>query len=385
MAGRPEGRGGLWKAGMTALLAVAFGVVPHGLQGQEAPVLDPRGEWRTDFSRHTVPLEEILSGGPPKDGIPALDRPVFESVREADRWLADRDPVAVVRLNGEVKAYPLTILIWHEIVNDEVGGEPVAVTYCPLCNTTLAFHRRHGDRVLDFGTTGRLRHSDLIMYDRQTESWWQQATGEAVVGELAGEALEFVPALLLPWREVKREGRQTVQVLSRDTGHDRDYGTNPYAGYDTRRSPLEAFFRKEEDRRLPAMERVLALGERRDPVAVPFSRLARERVLDLEVAGEPVVVFWASGTASALDAGTVGRGRDVGTAVALDPRLDGETLVFESRRGGRFRDRGTGSIWTVQGEAVEGSLQGRRLQVLHHGTPFWFAWVAFQPDTRLLR
>ena len=162
-------------------------------------------EWKTDFSRHTVPLDEIVSGGPPKDGIPAIDHPMFVAVHEADRWLGQREPVVVVRLGDETKAYPLQILIWHEIVNDVVGATPVAVTYCPLCNTALAFDRRLDGRVLDFGTTGRLRYSDLVMYDRQTESWWQQATGEAIVGSLAGAELTFIPAPLVSWKTVKPE------------------------------------------------------------------------------------------------------------------------------------------------------------------------------------
>lgn len=119
--------------------------------------------WRTDFSRHTVPLEEIVSGGPPKDGIPAIDEPKFVSIREADRWLEDREPVIVVEHRSDARAYPRQILIWHDIVNDDVGELPLAITYCPLCNTPLVFRRRYGSRVLDFGTTGRLRHFDLVM------------------------------------------------------------------------------------------------------------------------------------------------------------------------------------------------------------------------------
>ena len=132
--------------------------------------------WSTDFSKRTVPMEELMAGGPSKDGIPAIDHPKFETVTQADRWLGKRKPVAVVEINGKAKAYPLQILIWHEIVNDVVGETPVVVTFCPLCNTTLAFDRRFDGRVLDFGTTGYLRHSDLVMYDRQTETWWQQST-----------------------------------------------------------------------------------------------------------------------------------------------------------------------------------------------------------------
>ena len=205
---------------MSSVLAGMVALVPAvRTQGQAG--------WRTDFSRYTVPLDEIVSGGPPKDGIPAIDRPRFVSVSQADDWLSPREPVVLVIKGGQAKAYPLQILIWHEIVNDIVGGAPVAVTYCPLCNTALAFDRRVDGMLLDFGTTGRLRYSDLVMYDRQTESWWQQATGEAIVGKFAGRKLEQVNAPLVSWGTFKRSSPNGL-VLSRETGFDRPYGDNPY-------------------------------------------------------------------------------------------------------------------------------------------------------------
>ena len=186
-------------AGPVLLLATLVHV--SGIHAQE--------EWKTDFTKLAVPWDELVSGGPPKDGIPAIDEPSFQTIREADDWLEDREPVAVVRVGSSAKAYPLQILMWHEIVNDRVGDTPVSVTFCPLCNTTLAFDRRFGDLLLDFGTTGRLRHSDLVMYDRQTETWWQQATGEGIVGAHAGERLTFVPAPVLSWRDVKEQRSRT--------------------------------------------------------------------------------------------------------------------------------------------------------------------------------
>ncbi|MGH7545839.1 MAG: DUF3179 domain-containing protein, partial [Gemmatimonadota bacterium] len=254
-----------------------------------------QGEWRTDFSKHTVPLEEIVSGGPPKDGIPAIDRPRFESVKSADRWLDDREPVIVVEHAGDARAYPYQILIWHEIVNDVVGELPLAVTYCPLCNTALVFDRRHDGWVLDFGTTGRLRHSDLVMYDRQTESWWQQATGAAIVGTFAGAELRPYPAQTTSWRDFKR-AYPGGRVLSRETGYDRPYGRNPNKGYDTGRGPLASFFSKPTDDRLPAMERVAAVHLDGGSVAYPFSAIREALVVHDDVSGVPIVVFWAPGT-----------------------------------------------------------------------------------------
>jgi hypothetical protein len=337
--------------------------------------------WRTDFTRHSVPLEEIVSGGPPRDGIPAIDRPRFESVREANRWLGDRDPVMVVEHGAEVQAYPLAILIWHEIVNDVVGGLPVAVTFCPLCNTALVFDRRVGGRVLDFGTTGRLRHSDLVMYDRQSESWWQQATGDAIVGEMTGTKLRFVPQTTLAWRTA-RQTYPGLRVLSRDTGHRRDYGRNPYVGYDDRsNSPIRDFFRRDTDPRLPAMERVVAV-EVGGGWAVPFGKLSEVRTANATTGGVPLAVFWQPGAASALDRAEISQGRDVGQTAVFDRRVDGRTLTFRGTAAG-FQDRETGSRWDMAGRAVAGPLRGQRLRAVPHGNHFWFAWIVFRPDTEL--
>lgn len=337
--------------------------------------------WKTDFGRHSVPLAEIVSGGPPRDGIPALDRPRFTSAREAGRWLADREPVMVVEHGDATRAYPLSILVWHEIVNDVVSGLPVAVTFCPLCNTALVFDRQVDGRVLDFGTTGRLRHSDLVMFDRQTESWWQQATGEGIVGALTGRTLRRVPSTVLAYKDA-RELHPDIRVLSRDTGYDRPYGRNPYAGYDDPNgSPILDFFRGKPDPRLPAMQRVVAV-EVGGGWAAPLPALQRERVVNAEHAGAPFAVFWAPGAASALDRSEIAAGRDVGQTAVWDRRVAGRVLTFQVA-GGAWRDRETGSRWDLAGRAVAGPLRGQRLRPVAHDTPFWFAWVTFRPETEL--
>jgi hypothetical protein len=362
---------------------VAFAAVCDAQSPRETEVERIAGQepWRTDFTRHSVPLEEIVSGGPPRDGIPAIDHPRFENVREANRWLGDRDPVMVVEHGGEVRAYPLAILIWHEIVNDVVGGLPVAVTFCPLCNTALVFDRRVGGRVLDFGTTGRLRHSDLVMYDRQSESWWQQATGDAIVGERTGAKLRLVPQTTLAWRTA-RQTFPGLRVLSRDTGHRRDYGRNPYVGYDDRsNSPIREFFRRDTDPRLPAMERVVAVDVG-DGWAAPFGTLSEVRVASVTAGGVPLAVFWQEGAASALDRSDISSGRDVGQTAVFDRRVAGRVLTFRATPGG-FEDRETGSRWDMAGRAVSGPLRGQRLTAVPHGNHFWFAWVVFRPGTEV--
>ena len=353
-----------------AVLAVSIAPTPVAAQ------------WKTDFDKHIVPLDEITSGGPPKDGIPAVDRPAFVSVAEAGEWLGDREPVVVVEHGGEAKAYPLQILIWHEIVNDEIAGLPVSVTFCPLCNTALAFDRRFDGQVLDFGTTGMLRHSDLVMYDRQSETWWQQATGEGIVGTYAGRRLTLVSAPLVSWKQFQKEYPEGL-VLSRETGFSRDYGRNPYQRYDTRKSPFGRFFSGGEDGRLPAMERVVALAEADSSVAYSMSALKDRPVVNDTFSGRPIVVLWAPGTSSALDASAIADGRDVGSTGVFGRELGGRVLTFESAGPGSYQDAETGSTWNVFGRATSGPLAGQRLESVPHGNHFWFAWAVFMPDTRV--
>lgn len=349
-----------------------------GVSGQD--------EWATDFTKLTVDPDEIVSGGVPKDGIPAIDDPKFVDVGTANRFLDGNEPVAVVRRNGVAKVYPIQILIWHEIVNDIVGGEPISVTYCPLCNTTLAFERRFNGDVLDFGTTGRLRHSDLVMYDRQSESWWQQATGEGIVGEHAGKQLTFVSSPVMRWQDVK-EQLPDARVLSRDTGYPRyreRYGFNPYQGYDTQQGPMSWAFSADTPPTLPRMERVVALHEDGESWAVPFSELKETDFAEFRIAGRDIVVFFTPETVSSVDAQRIMNSREVGSTAVYSRIAAGRTLSFDpAEEDGEFRDRETGSLWNFSGVAVDGPLAGTSLDEVPHGNHFWFAWAVFRPETRV--
>ena len=336
--------------------------------------------WKTDFSRHTVPYSEILSGGVPRDGIPPLDDPRFVTQDEADEYVEDQEPVIVFEGNGEAKAYPLQILTWHEIVNDEVGGIPVSVTYCPLCNSAVAFDRRLDGVVYDFGTSGNLRNSDLIMWDRQTESWWQQLTGEAIVGELAGKVLTFLPAALVSYGDFKLANPEGL-VLSRETGHPRDYGSNPYTGYDKPDSTPFLYDGALDDR-LPPKERVVTVTVGDADVAFPYSVLATEGAVNYELNGQQIAVFHAPGTTSALDGRSISESRDVGGTGVFKPSAGGRTLTFRVEDG-KIVDEETGSTWTVLGRAVEGPMAGEQLRPVVHGDHFWFAWAAFKPGTQV--
>lgn len=348
------------------------------------PALPPAGaeaEFRTDFSRHSVDYREILSGGPPKNGIPAIDDPAYVSVDEAEEWLAPQEPVIVVEVGDQARAYPIQILTWHEIVNDQLGGLPLAVTFCPLCNTGIAFERTLEGQVLDFGTTGRLRFSNLIMYDRQTESWWQQATGEAIAGEFTGKRLRLYPVTMIAWREFAAAYPEGM-VLTRDTGYDRNYGRNPYIGYDDiTRSPFLYEGRPTPDG-LPAMARVFTIDQPGEAVAYPYAWLEQARVVHDRVGDKPVVVFWQPGTASALDGAFVSTGREVGAAAAFNPEHAGEALTFKWDEG-QIRDQQTGSSWNAFGIALHGPLAGARLEPITGINHFWFSWAAFRPDTRI--
>jgi hypothetical protein len=304
----------------------------------------PTTGWATDFTRHTVSLSEIASGGPAKDGIPPVDAPVLTTVSEAAEWIEAREPVVELVVNGQARAYPLQILVWHEIVNDELAGVPVAVTFCPLCYTAVVFDRRLDGKTYDFGTTGNLRHSDLVMYDRQTETWWQQFAGEGIVGELAGRRLTTLPARIVSFGDFAAR-HPDAEVLSRDTGFDRPYGENPYVGYDEVGSPPWFPAASEDDDRLQPKQRVVYVEAGDDAVAVPFPALERAGTIGLEVGGTALEIRWVAGVRSALDEAELAASAERGSADVRDA-VTGEPVAFD--------------------------------------TPFWFAVAAFRPDVRIV-
>jgi hypothetical protein len=332
------------------------------------------------FPDPLIELDHLVSGGPPPDGIPPIDNPKFQPARDVD-WLEGAEPVLSLTVGGETRAYPLQVMTWHEIVNDTVGAVPVTVTYCPLCNSGVAFHRHVGDRLLDFGTSGMLYADNLVMYDRQTESLWPQLTGQASVGVLTGTQLTAIPIGVVGWDQF-RNARPNAPVLTRDTGYRRDYGRNPYAGYDDPDGGLLVEPPDGRDPRLPVKERVIGIRLADQAVAIPRQAVADAGVMSVSLAGREIVLWHRPGQRSALDDDAIGAGRDIGTVSAFDPQLDGRTLSF-TPQGTEFRDARTGSTWNVLGEATAGPLKGHRLRPVTHLDTFWFAWVAFQPETRL--
>ena len=363
-----ETRSALWVA-VTALMLAAE-------PGRAADL----GGLRTDLRRTLIPLDEIIGGGPPPDGIPPIDAPVFVSPAAADGWLRPKEPVLGVRVGSDARAYPLQVLLWHEIVNDVVGGRPLVVTYCPLCNAGLVFDRVVDGTRIDFGTSGRLWKSDLLMYDRQTHSLWSQMEGRAVVGTRVGVRLARVPANTLSYEEFK-EAYPAGRILSRETGVTRAYGRNPYEAYDQVDS-RPFLFSGAPDPRRPPKERVAGVTLGDAARAYPWPVLARRGVVHDDWEGERLVILFRPGTLSALDRPQVADSRAVGATAVYRRQIKGRSLTFEAVPEG-FRDVETGSVWNLVGHALSGPLKGRELHPVPHVDAFWFAWAAFHPKTSI--
>lgn len=341
----------------------------------------PSKNWRTDISKRSIALDELVSGGPPKDGIPALDFPRFETVPAAARWLGEKEPVLVVELGQDVRAYPFQILIWHELVNDQLGDRPVLVSYCPLCNSALVFDRRVRGGVLTFGVSGMLRGSDMVMFDRQTESLWQQITGEALVGSFTGTRLSIVPSQTVPFETFAKQF-PNGRVLSRETGHRRPYGRSPYAGYESGQRLMFPVPVPRQARRKP-LGRLLAVKCSERAKAYPLEALRNAGVVEGECAGNRFVIFFERGMRSAVDAELIRESRDAGAAGVFVPVVDSQHLSFR-RESGKIVDTQTGSTWNLWGIATEGPLAGKRLPAVEHGIYFAFAWLTFYPDTEIV-
>ncbi len=330
----------------------------------------------TNFCKHSVDYNEILSGGPPPDGIPPIDEPTFDTIAVGDEWLADVQPVIALAKGDEAKAYPLAILTRHEIANDVIDGTPVAVTFCPLCNAAVVFNREVEGEVLRFGVSGNLRNSDMVMWDNKTLSWWQQFTGQGIVGDHTGTQLEFIPAPLVSWKDFK-DAYPEGEVLS---SNDRNYGQNPYAGYDSTTQPF--LFLGTPDSRLPATERILGYHKDDTAVAYPLPEIQEAKILEDQIDGRDIVIFYAPGQVSALDKSIIEKSKEVGSAAMFIPEVEGQALTFRYDNDQIF-DNETDSEWNVFGQAINGELEGAALEPVLSHMHFWFAWAAFQPDTVL--
>ena len=310
-------------------------------------------EWITDFSRTTIEFDELLIGIrsiPIRDRIPPIDQPAFEPAVDGQH-IADREPGLALEIGGDARFYPLSILTAHEIVNDVVGGQPVAVTYCPLCNSAIVFDRIFDGDELRFGVSGLLRNSDLVMWDNRTESLWQQLTGEGLIGEHAGAQLTFVPSAITSFEDFKRKYPDGI-VLWPDQGFGRRYGYNPYVGYSSRSAPYGFFDQADLDDRFPALERVVNVTIGDTSKAYPFSVISTNPAVNDTVADTDIVILWGGDTADALDAGEIVLAEGIGTGIAFNRVVGEQILTFTATGEDTFVDAETGSTWDLNGTAL---------------------------------
>ena len=316
----------------------------------------------TDGQKHIIPLDKIKSGGPPKDGIPSIDFPKFAKISDS-QFVSDSAIVIGLEINGDARAYPLFILVWHEIVNDDVGGVPVAVTYCPLCYTNQVFERIIKGNEVEFGTSGKLYQSNLLMYDRWTDSYWSQGLGMAVTGELSGIKLKTIPFDVISWGDWKKLHPDTL-VLTTDTGHLRSYATDPYGDYYT--DPRIIFPVDNMDDRLHPKEVILGYHANGIYKAYAQNDVEIHNIINDAVGNTSVMLV------SLFPHNTRG----------YDRTLNGEVLEFEYVDE-KIIDTKTKSVWNYDGHAISGSLEGSQLSRLYLEPGFWFSWVAFYPNTEV--
>lgn len=341
-------------------------------------ILKAYPNWTTNFEQRSIDLGELLSGGPPKDGIPAIINPKFTTINEAANWLNAKEPVLSIELNGISKAYPLQILLFHEIVNDRMGRTPILVSFCPLCYSGIVFDRTINGMAVNFGVSGLLRNSDLVMYDQLSESFWQQFTGEAIVGDFTGTKLEVISSQILSFEQFRQNYKDGL-VLSKDTGFSRPYGMNPYVNYDNvETKPF--LFDGDIDDRLPANEKVIAIKYGKTAKAYPYSITSQEKIIHDKIEDINIVVFHIPGTLSGLDQRYIEDSKDVGSTAVYSSELNKKTLEFYFKNDKIF-DNQTNSEWSITGKCTNGELKGQQLTKIPHGDYFSFAWFAFMPGT----
>ena len=318
------------------------------------------GIMTTNGQKHIIPLEKIKSGGPPKDGIPSIDTPEFTEASQ-EYHVSDSDTVLGLEINGDVRAYPLSILVWHEIINDNVGGVPVAVTYCPLCFTNQVFERVIDGQEVEFGTSGKLYNSNLVMYDRLTNSYWSQALGKAIVGELTGYELSTIPFDVIRWGDWKSLHPDSV-VLTTNTGHIRAYGVDPYGNYYTETRIL--FPVENTDDRMHPKEIILGFNDGDVYKAYKQQDVESAVIINDQINNNPIFLVSLYPE----------------NARAFERNVDGKVLEFFFKDGSII-DKETNSEWDYDGVAISGALVGTELNRISFNPGFWFEWVAFHPDT----
>lgn len=357
-----------------------------------AQIQNPRNvvyDWKTDTTKHTINLSEMILVAT-KGLFPIIDFPKFVGKEEGLEGFFEHEPVISVEIGGLAKAYPLNMLTFHEMANDTLAGIPILPTYCPLCNSGVVFDRRlkfeGNEYSLEFEVSGFLRNSNMVMFDRQTETWWQQLMGDAIVGEFAGTELNIIPSLIISVQEFFKR-YPDGQILSKETGYEKTmerYGTNPYVHYDSiSKNPYSRFFdEKEVDGRLPAMERIIDIQDDGKYKIYPFAAIAEEGVINDQFKSKHVVLFYQSGTVSNMDEKEISKSKDIGSVTVFSPYVNNKLLTF-SKSGKWFIDDQTSSKWDITGKCVKGKLKREQLWIEPHSNHFAFSWLAFYPDSEI--
>ncbi len=357
-----------------------------------AQMQNPRNipfNWSTDTTLTNIDISELMVVLP-RGSFIVLNNPNFVGKEEGLNSFFSKEPVLSVKINGVAKAYPLNMLSIHEIANDTLAGIPILATFCPLCNAGIVYDRRlkHKDKeyLFDFEVSGMLRKSDMVMADKQTETWWQQLEGKGIVGTLSGAELSVIPSLVISVEEFFNrypDGR----ILSKETGisdGEAGYGINYYKNYDDPVSkPYERFFSPDDiDPRLPAMERIVDIRSRGEFKVYPFSAVRKYGVINDIFKEKSVVLFYQPGTISVLDEKEIKNSKDVGMVTVFNPFIDDQLLKFKKAEN-KFVDELTNSVWDITGRCIEGKLKGKELRIEPHGNHFAFAWLAFHPETKI--
>lgn len=374
---------------ITSLLLVL--IITLAINSSKAQLRNPRNtqyDWKTDTTNKNVELSEIILVAP-RNTFPSINYPAFIGKEEGQNEFYLHEPVISVAINNKAKAYPLNMLTMHEMSNDSLGGIPILPTYCPLCNSSVVYDRglkyNGKEYLLDFEVSGMLRNSDMVMADKQTESWWQQLTGEALVGELSGAELEIIASMVISVEEFFNR-YPDGKILSPETGTSSQerYGTNPYENYDDESNkPWEHFYDHEKlDSRLPPMERVIDLKGYNGYKIYPFSTIAKEGTINDNFEGINIVIFYKYGTVSVLDNKDIAESKTIGTATVFSSKVDGKILTFKKIKD-KFIDNETGSEWDITGLCVDGHLKGKELIPEPHSNHFAFAWLTFHPESEI--
>lgn len=337
--------------------------------------------WATNWDLRIIDLNHLTDIGQGRDTVPAIHEPSFVDVAAAEHIYKDRSPILQLTLNGDVRAYPLEMLLWHEVVNDVVGGTPVSITYSPFCDAPAVYARTLAKQELTFGVSGFLHSGATVLYDRNTESLWRQLDGKCLVGDYVGARLQRCEAPLISWRQFADQ-YPAAKVLSQNTGFLRDYGRTPYPLLD-HPSKSPPHFYDVADRRLPSLERVVTTDLGPETVAYPLSFLQTRRVFEHERAGHQLVALWTPGMASVLDQEDITSGRDIGAAAVFRrPAVKGSLLSFTPNKADphTFIDAETRSTWNIAGVAMDGPMAGKALPRLVSHYAFWYAWAALWPE-----